>query len=450
VKAIAPSRIEDFIDTRPFSPFQRTLLVLCFLVVAIDGFDTAAIGFLAPAIRAQWHVAPAAMAPLFGAGLFGLMAGALLFGPLADRFGRKTLLVATTAFFGLASLASMLAPDLGTLIVLRFLTGLGLGGAMPNAITLTSEYCPRPRRSGLVTLMFCGFTIGSALGGIASAQLLPVIGWRGMLALGGILPLLLAPVLALRLPESLRFLVARGRAPERLLAIARRLDPALPDTHRFVPDAASAASPVGELFRGGMLTGTLLLWATFFASLLIVYLVSSWTPTLLASIGVPLQRAALVTAMFQVGGTVGAIALGRLMDRFDPYRVLGTAYLAAAGFIVLCAGSAGSTWLLAAAIFGVGFCVSGSQVGVNALTAAYYPTSSRATGVSWSNAVGRCGSVLGSMAGGSMMAMDLGFQAIFSALAVPAVVAAAALTLMGLLTRRNARAATAVLAVGES
>ncbi|AOY91011.1 4-hydroxybenzoate transporter [Cupriavidus sp. USMAA2-4] len=436
----APSRIEAFIDARPFTAFQRTLLILCFLVVAIDGFDTAAIGFLAPAIRAEWHVAAAAMAPLFGAGLFGLMTGALVFGPLADRFGRKTLLVATTAFFGLASLASMLAPDLQALVVLRFLTGLGLGGAMPNAITLTSEYCPRQRRSGLVTLMFCGFTIGSALGGLASAQLLPVVGWRGVLALGGILPLLLVPVLALRLPESLRFLVARQRPQAQVLAIARRLDPALPDSHRFVPDAASAASPVRELFRGGMLGGTLLLWATFFASLLIVYLVSSWTPTLLANIGVPLQRAALVTTMFQVGGTVGAIALGRLMDRFDPYRVLGLSYLCAAGFILLCATSAASTGMLAAAIFGVGFCVSGSQVGVNALSAAYYPTSSRATGVSWSNAVGRCGSVLGSMAGGSMLAMNLGFQAIFSSLAVPAVIAAAALTLMGVLSRRRARA----------
>ena len=174
----SPLRVDQFIDSSPFSSFQKRVLFLCFLVVAIDGFDTAAIGFIGPALRVQWHLSASALAPLFGAGLFGLMAGALIFGPIADRLGRKTVLVASVAVFGVASLASSFSPDLKWLVALRFVTGLGLGGAMPNAITLTSEYSPAQRRSGLVTLMFCGFTLGSALGGLVSGELtVTVVSW---------------------------------------------------------------------------------------------------------------------------------------------------------------------------------------------------------------------------------------------------------------------------------
>lgn len=157
--------VQDFIDQNPLSRSQKLIMWLCFIIVAIDGFDTAAVGFIAPALKAEWALQAADLAPLFGAGLFGLMAGALLFGPLADKFGRKPILVGSVILFGLASLISAFTTDLDSLVIWRFITGLGLGGAMPNAITLTSEYSPTKRRSSLVTLMFCGFTIGSALGG---------------------------------------------------------------------------------------------------------------------------------------------------------------------------------------------------------------------------------------------------------------------------------------------
>ncbi len=426
-----PIDVQAYLDALPFSHKQRLVLWLCFLVVAVDGFDTAAIGFIAPAIRAQWSLTPAALAPLFGAGLFGLMLGALIFGPLADKLGRKRILVGSVAFFGLMSLASVWAQDLGTLVVLRFLTGLGLGGAMPSAITLTSEYCPSRRRSSLVTLMFCGFTVGSALGGLASAQILAHAGWQGVLFIGGVLPLLLVPCLLAWLPESLRFLVLRQRPQAQVEQVVRALDPDVHDMPLLSAYEQAGKMPIIELFRPEYAFGTALLWLGFFMSLLIIYLISSWLPTLLTSGGISISKASLVTSVFQIGGTLGAILLGRLMDGVGAGRTLSIAYAAGALFVIMCGASSGNLPLLVFAVFGVGFCISGSQVGANALAAAFYPTSSRATGVSWANAAGRTGSVVGSLSGGWLMTMNFDASAILGMLAVPALIAAAAIGLLG-------------------
>jgi AAHS family 4-hydroxybenzoate transporter-like MFS transporter len=419
--------VQQFIDTQPYSSLQKRVLALCFLVVAIDGFDTSSIGFIAPALRAGWKLSATQLAPLFGIGLFGLMAGALLLGPVADRYGRKPVLVLSVAFFGGTSLLSAFAHDMPALLALRFLTGLGLGGAMPTAITLTSEYCPQRRRASLVTLMFCGFTIGSAVGGAVAGQLLPTVGWRGILVIGGVLPLVLAPVLVALLPESLRWLVLRGRDGG---AIAARIAGTTVPPLR-VDAAALPGSPVIQLFRPGLVGGTLLLWVTFFMSLLIIYLLSSWLPTILNGAGHGLAQASFISAASPVGGTLGAILLGRWMDRFRPHRVLALAYLGAALCIAAIGAATANVPVLVLAVFGVGFGISGAQIGANALAAAFYPTTSRATGVSWALAVGRTGSVLGSMVGGALLAAQLSNETIFLMLAVPAVLAALALLAMG-------------------
>ncbi|WP_044530198.1 MFS transporter [Herbaspirillum sp. B65] len=423
--------VQQFIDALPFSRLQRLTLWLCFFVVTVDGFDTAAIGFIAPAIRAQWQLSAAALAPLFGAGLLGLMAGALVFGPLADRLGRKTILVCSVLFFGLTSLAAAWSPSLGWLVAWRFLTGLGLGGAMPCAITMTSEYCPSARRSTLVTLMFCGFTIGSAVGGLASAHLLASVGWRGVLLTGGILPLLLVPTLALWLPESLRFLVSRQAPAARMEALLRRLAPTLAQMPSLSVGETASGTPVRALFSPHYAMGTVLLWISFFMSLLIIYLISSWLPTLLTNAGASMSKASLVTSTFQIGGTLGAIVLGRFMDRAGAHRTLSLAYVLGAVSVAASGVSGGQLWLLVLAIFGVGIFVSGSQVGANALAAQFYPTHSRATGVSWANAAGRCGSVVGSLCGGWMMSMNLSMGLILAMLAVPALVSALAIAVLG-------------------
>ena len=445
----APSNINvtAFIDRQPLSAFQVGVVVLCFLIVAIDGFDTAAIGFIAPAIRAEWQLTPAHLAPLFGAGLGGLMAGAFLFGPLADRFGRKTILTLSVLFFGMASLASVWSPDLWTLVALRFLTGLGLGGAMPNAITLTSEYCPEKRRSFLVTTMFCGFTVGSALGGLASAWLIGAFGWRSVLMVGGLAPLALSVALVALLPESVRYLVmaggrVKGGTDDRIAAVLRRIAPSedLRGATFRIGESRTVSSPVGHLFKPELLRGTLLFWLTFFMSLLVIYLLSSWLPTLLRGTGMSLRTAALVTTMFQTGGTVGAIVLGWLMDRINPHYVLASSY-ALAGLCIAAIGSlTDSTLGLGLAVFCAGFCVSGSQVGANALSASFYPTDCRATGVSWANGMGRLGSVVGSVGGATLMGLGLPMSVLFLLVGVPAVLAGITMLALGLTRGRQAQA----------
>ena len=436
--------VQDFINSHKLSSTQILLLVLCFLIVAIDGFDLASIGFIAPAIKAEWGTTPAQLAPLFGSGLFGLMLGALIIGPLADRFGRKAILIFSVVFFAVASLLSAFSPDLTVLIVLRFMTGVGLGGAMPSAVTLTSEYCPEGRRSFLVTLMFCGFTLGSALGGVVASQIVADYGWRSVLVIGGVLPLLLAPVLWRLLPESLRFLVMKGGQDQRIVSALHRIEPSVDLTNATFTGAEKPhGSPVLQLFEADLWRGTLLLWATFFMGLVVIYLLSNWLPTIINNSGLSLQAAALITAMFQIGGTVGSVSLGRLMDKFNPYHVLAFSYASGGVFVFLIGLSSELPWLMTLAIFGAGFSGSGSQVGANALAAAYYPTASRATGVAWANAVGRLGAVSGSMLGGVMLSMGLSFPTIFALTAIPGIIAGASMFAVGLTRRRAVPVAVA-------
>jgi AAHS family 4-hydroxybenzoate transporter-like MFS transporter len=429
-----PIDIQRFIDARGLSPVQIVIFVLCFLVVAVDGFDTMAIGFIAPALRTEWAATPTQLAPLFGAGIFGLMIGAFVFGPAADRLGRRAILALTVLFFGAASLGSAYVRSIGVLTLLRFVTGLGLGGAMPSAISLTSEYSPESRRSFFVMIMFSGFPLGSALGGVAAAHLIAAYGWRSVLVLGGVLPLLLAPALWAILPESVRFLVTRDDRDARVAATLRRVAPdaVIPAGTRFVGGARPERLAVGDLFRPDLLVGTLFLWVTFFMSLLGIFLLTSWLPLLLSGTGVSLGMASLVTSLLMGGGTLGGVALGRIMDRFHPHRVLGVAYALGGVFIIAIGIVAAVPWLMALAALGAGFGAVGSHNGINAVAAAYYPTTSRATGVSWAQGVGRLGAVLGSTLGGVLLSPGRPLSTTFAIIAMPALVAGASMIAMGL------------------
>ena len=381
------------------------MLLTCAAVLFLDGFDTQAIGYVAPALAKEWGLTKGALGPVFSAGLFGLMIGALVFGPLADRIGRKKIIVFSTLAFGLGALATAFVQDVNTLLAIRFLTGLGLGGAMPNAIAMTSEFNPRRRRATMVMIMFCGFSIGAALGGFLAAALIPQFGWRSVFIVGGVAPLLLVPILALRLPESVRFLALTGQANDRVAQCSRLIGPKTtiaPATLFVVHEPQLAGIPVLHLFRDGRTLVTLLLWVVFFMSLLDIYFLANWLPTVLNDLGASVSAAAAIGSMLQVGGVVGTFALGSIIDRFS-FRALALVYFIAV-FAVGAIGQLGhSVVFVTMAIFAAGFCIVGGQIAANALAAAFYPTSVRATGVGWALGIGRVGSIVGPLVGGALL-----------------------------------------------
>jgi AAHS family 4-hydroxybenzoate transporter-like MFS transporter len=424
--------VADFIDAQPVGGFQIRLLLTCAAVLLFDGFDTTAIGFVAPPLAKEWGLTKAALGPVFSAGLFGLMIGALLFGPLADRIGRKKIIVLSTLVFGIGALATALAQDVNTLLAIRFLTGLGLGGAMPNTIAMTSEFSPARRRATMVMMMFCGFSLGAALGGFLAAALIPQFGWRGVFVVGGIAPLLLTPILALRLPESVRFLALTGRAPGRVAQLLGHIGPTAgfaPATRFVVHEPALAGMPVLHLFRDGRTPVTLLLWVVFFMSLLDLYFLSNWLPTVLNDLGASISAAAVIGSMLQIGGVVGTFALGSIIDRFS-FRALALVYFVAV-FAVGAIGQLGhSAVLVAIAIFAAGFCIVGGQIAANGLAATFYPTSIRATGVGWALGIGRIGSIVGPLVGGALLTMKWSTGAVFMAAAAAALCASLAAFLL--------------------
>lgn len=426
---------QAFIDGQRFSPFQWVILVLCFLVVAADGYDTAAIGFIAPSLVQQWGITRVALGPVMSAALVGLGIGAVLAGPLADRLGRKTVLVLSVAFFGLWSLAAAFAGTVESLTVLRFCTGLGLGAAMPNAVTLMSEYAPTRVRAVVVNTMFCGFSTGLALGGFASAWLIPHFGWQSVLVAGGIGPIVLTVLLILLLPESVQFMAVRQRADAKIARILGRIAPGTSfDGCRFVaPEGGVSAkreSAIRVVLSRQYRFGTLMLWLAYFMGLLIYYLLTNWLPTLFRDTGFSGARAALMTSLFPLGGVLGNLCVGWFMDRLNANRVIAATYVLAAVMVLLVGRGVGHQLWLGTLIFLTGTLVTSAVTSMSALAAAFYPTHGRATGVAWMLGVGRIGGVAGALVGAALMGFGWQIGSVFGLLAVPALVSACALFVM--------------------
>lgn len=421
--------IQAFINRHPFSKYQWMILVLCFVTVALDGFDTAIIGFIASDLVQEWGVQKSDLGPVMSAALVGLAVGALTAGPMADRIGRKKVLVLSILVFGGFSLITAFATSLTQLTVLRFLTGLGLGAAMPNAATLMSEYAPERRRALMVNLMFVGFPIGSSMGGFISAWMIPHYGWQSVLVLGGVMPLALAVALIFLLPESARYLAVKNRSQQQISNILRRIA-ALPENTRFVLQEGGQVkeqSALGVIFSPRYLVGTIMLCLTYFMGLLIFYLLTSWLPLLIRETGATLSQASVITALFPLGGGIGVLVLGALMDKINPNKVVAVGYLLTGIFVCLVGFSTSNLVLMGVMVFIAGTIMNGAQSSMPALAAGFYPTQGRATGVAWMLGLGRFGGILGAFSGAFLMQAELSFKTIFALLAIPAVLSAIAL-----------------------
>jgi AAHS family 4-hydroxybenzoate transporter-like MFS transporter len=429
---------------------QLRLAILCLIVIGFDGFNAQVMGYAAPALVRTLHVSRQAFGPVASAGLFGLMLGSLLLGTLGDRLGRRTIIVASVAAFGLFSTLTAFVHGVGTLAALRFLTGLGLGGAMPGAIALVAEYAPARHRGAFVTVTVCGFAIGPAIGGFVAPVLIDHHGWPALFLAGGLIPLVLAPVLALALPESTRHLLARNAGDARIAANLQRVLPGERGTaflKRFSGEARLPKAPIAAIFADGRGLGTVCLWVAIFMNLVGINLQTNWLPLMLTDFGYRAGEAARITALFHVGGALGGLLLARVLDRFDYTRAVPVVFLLAAAAVAAIGAVGRAPGALMLAIFAAGLFVVGLQSLLNALAGMFYPDEIRSTGSGWALGMGRAGAAIGPALGSALGALGLARNQLFYLEAAPFVIGAVAIFLVRLQRRGSSVPDSAVAAV---
>lgn len=390
-------------------PSSRIVAVKAFLIVMVDGYDTLMMGFVAPLLTRQWGLHPADIGKLFAIGYLGAILGALAMGPLADRIGRKPLLVFALLLAAAATGACAFVAGPSLLLPLRFVAGIALGGALPAVIALTAEHARPEKRAGTVTLMYIGYPMGAVAGGVVTAALLH-FGWPAIFFGTGVACLLAAGVAA-TLPESL----ARGVAVPRATRSAWR-----------------------EQFAEGRLWPALLLWIGLFATLLLTYFLVSWTPSIIVAQGGSPRVAALGAVLLNLGGCVGALAMAPVVNRYGPYRPVAALAAGGAIFIALL-GQAGSLPLVLVLLFATGVCALGAQLNFPAMTVMLFPPHVRSTGTGSTVGFGRIGSIVGPLLGGVLIAAGLPWSSLFLVAALPALVAAIVVFAADRLARQGRR-----------
>lgn len=428
------------IEESSLGAFQIRVFGLCALVALIDGFDSQLLGPAARSIAQSLDLRVADFGSIFSASQVGFFIGALVFGPAADRWGRRRLLIATTSVFAIFTLFTALAHSFGSLLLYRLIVGLALGGASPSFIGLAAEYLPLRRRTQFVTMLWAAVPLGGMLGSAASTALIESAGWQASFYIGGIVPLLVALLLVFFLPESISFLVTQGASPGKVRAIVGKLTRgAITHEDRFVVDTQETRSAsLKELFAHGRAVPTLYLWALCFMAWMALIVVSFWTPTLIQNVGFSASAAAATLLFNNVGAVVGTVLIGSLMHRFGHFRVLILSFFASAWAVGALGAftSAFSHVLISSTL--AGFFLSASCAGLIAIAAGSYPVSIRSTGIGWAIGVGRIGSIVGPLLAGHLLSLDWSVRAIYLALSVPCLCAAALVMLL----RHNASSRT--------
>lgn len=429
----ATSALGGVIDNRQIGAKQYEVLALCLLVAVLDGFDTQVVGFLVKPMADSLAIAPSAFGPVFAAALFGLMIGALLLAPLSDCIGRKKVLLASVLTFGLFALMTAFVEQYDELLLVRFLTGLGLGGAIPNLVALAAEYMPRRASRTAVTLVFCGMPLGAMLAGLTAQPVLAHWDWRAIFIIGGLLPIAVAVIIALRLPESMEYLARSSSKRSVLDRLIKQLCPSvssLPLEAFASVQSKAERIPVSRLFSDGMWRRTLLLWLPYAMNLLILYSIMSWIPTVLANANAPMATGILAIILFSLGGVIGSVCQGYAMNRYGATQVLLGEFICYLTLVLLLSTLPVMLNLFLIVMFVLGITVQGAQAGLNAVAAEMYPQSIRSTGIGWALGIGRIGSILGPIFGGMMLGLGWSLQQIFMAALLPGALALGAMLII--------------------
>ena len=423
--------VNQIIDHAKFNSFHFKVVAWCLLIILFDGYDLAINGVVLPLLMQEWGLSAVQAGMLASTALAGMIFGAMIFGSLADKIGRKKVIMICIVLFSGLTFAGGFASNPTEFGILRFLAGLGIGGVMPNLVALTSEYAPATKRSTLVTTMFSGYAVGGVMAALLGAQFTPNFGWEIMFFIAGI-PLFLLPVIWKFLPESLTFIVQQGKNAE-ARQIVKRLAPQLQLSEKThfelnkvdVPESASVVS----LFKRGRMANTLLFWLAFFTCLLTMYALSSWLPKLMMAAGYSMNNSLMFMLAMNMGAVVGIVGGGVLADRFHLKPVL--MCLGLMGAIVMSLmGFNPPQALLYVLVFLGGAASIGSQMLLYSYVAQYYPLAVRSTGIGWSSAIGRMGAIVGPILIGALLGMSLPAYINFMVVGLPVLITAIAVALI--------------------
>ncbi len=423
--------IPDTLDQAPLSRYQILVFSLCFLVAMFDGFDTQAIAYTGPALMGAFNLAPGELAPVMTAGVIGMAVGAMSLGLLGDRLGRRPTILGAVLLFACATLATAFAQNVTQIVSLRFLAGLGMGGATPLILALASEYGPARHRGAITTGVLLGLPGGAILGGLLAAKLLPLLGWQGIYLIGGIAPLVLLLVLLVLLPESMQLQVAKGVHDERVRQTLQRITgQGVPEHARLtIHEQSVSKASVGALFKDGLARNTLAVWLTYLFNWIAWFMLLSWLPTVLKSAGLAADLAPYGTVTVNAVFIACAIPLSVLLPRLNTRSIL-LVMLATGIAVAIGLALAGQQWPLVFVLIGLaGFGIGGQQLALNYLIVTAYPTALRATATGWAIGVGRVGAIIGSAIGGWVLE-SVGPAGYFAGLALPLVLAVAAVMMI--------------------
>ncbi|MEI6719185.1 MAG: MFS transporter [Betaproteobacteria bacterium] len=413
----------ELVDGARFGLLHWRVLLLCALVLMLDGYDLSAMGFALPAIANAVGIPTAAFGPALSASMVGVAIGSLAAGPLGDRYGRRFAIVGCFALVGIGALSTTSASSLHDFEMWRFFTGLGMGGVVPNAVALLSEYMPLRRRTFLVVAAFSTAALGSSGGSLIAALLVPRFGWQAVFLVGGIFPLLVTVVAVFGLPESVFFLTRKSRFLE-AASLSRRMGFTLPAQGAAGVDVPQPAPVVaiGELFRGNLRSATCLIWVLFIGTQGLVFFMGGWLATLLAKEGLPVKHALVALSAFHMGSFIVGLLVAWQSDRRSPEGMLAATYVSAAISVALLAAGGIQEPGVYVLCFTAGGGVVGASFCLGALASSYYPPHVRAMGLGWGLGVGRIGSITSPLLGGMALAAGWRVSVVLAAAVVPAVI----------------------------
>ncbi len=410
--------VDDIIDQQSLGLRSYVLIFLLMLALVCDGFDMQIVGVVAPWLSDAWGVSPKELVgPVQSANLFGMMIGAIFLGGFGDRIGRKKLIVIGTLLYSVATLLALQTSSVNGLCVMRFITGVGLGGVLPNVIALTPEMTPRARRPMFTSLVILGISVGSGIPGVVAANLVPTYGWQSVFVVGAVVPAVIALVLAMLLPESLLFLTNRGRDRQQIAQRIKAMDPSvhIDDNTQFAlrGNQAQAKGGFGELFGANLRVTTVLLWIMFAGVLLSMHFLNSWISTVLKLGNLSPTQFSLTNSFFHWAGAIAAIATAIMLGRMGIRWIIVLLGVGMASLLTIATQGFSNTWVLTLAVCGSGFGVIGCQGALNASAGLIYPSNCRTTGVGAALGFGRIGSIAGPLVGGYVLGLGVPVQQMF-------------------------------------